>query len=85
MNVDKMVTTEEIEKVWGNADFGPISSKMDVVKYGLLKCAGRWHQGSTAIGILRELKLITNNYALSKRGARCLYEFFKSCDPRKNI
>jgi len=77
MKVDKMVTIEEVEKVWGNADFGPNISKMEVVKYGLLKCAGQWYQGYTSKSILYELGLITKKYTLSKRGARCLYEFFK--------
>ena len=79
----KMVTIEDVEKVWGNSDFGPEMSKIDVVKYGLLKCAGQWYQGHTSRCILTELGLITKNYKLTKHGARCLYEFFK--DEKKNI
>ena len=78
----EMITIDEINEVWGNADFGTMS-KMDVVKYGLLKCAGQWHQGFTSKSILRALGLITKNYKLTKRGGRCLYEFFK--DEKKNI
>jgi len=73
----KMVTLEEVESVWGNAKFGSMS-KMDVVKYGLLKRAGMWDQGYTSRQILINLGLVTpKTNKLTKRGARCLYEFFK--------
>jgi len=72
----KMVTIEEIDSVWGNAHFGSIS-RTDVVKYGLLKCAGGYYQGHTSKCILEELGLITKKYTLSVRGKYCLYEFFK--------
>jgi hypothetical protein len=80
---ESMVTIDEVNKVWGNADFGPYFTRMEVVKYGLLKCAGRWYQGHTSTCILRELRLINKQYKLTLRGARCLYEFFKH--PEKNI
>jgi len=82
-NVESVIFLSDIEKVWGNADFGPHLSKIDVVKYGLLKCAGMWEQGSTSKAILRDLGLITKNYKLTKKGARCLFEFFK--DDKRNI
>jgi hypothetical protein len=74
----KMVTQEEVDSVWGNANFGPGYSRMAVVKYALLKCAGRWYQGHTSTCILRELGLITKKYTLTLRGSRCLFEFFKN-------
>lgn len=80
---EKMVTQEEVDAVWCNADFGPALSRMDVVKYGLLKCAGRWYQGRTSTSILEELGLITKGYKLTLRGSRCLYEFFKN--DNKNV
>ena len=73
--VFKMITEEEIFKVFCNSNFGSMS-KVDVVKYGLLKCAGRYYQGHTVVIILTELGLITKGYSLTKYGARCLYEFF---------
>lgn len=73
---EEMVTLDEINSVWGNSDFGPHMSKIDVIKYGLLKCAGQWYQGHTSKSILKELGLITKNYKLTKRGARCLYISF---------
>jgi len=72
----KQITQEEIDDVWGYANFGPHLTRIDVVKYGLLKCAGRWYQGHTSKTILEELGLITKGYKLTLRGSRCLYDFF---------
>lgn len=80
-----MVTEKEIENVWGNSNFGSMS-KMDVVKYGLLKCAGGYYQGRTSTSILEELKLIKKLkkcHKLTLRGQRNLYNFFK--DEKKSI
>lgn len=77
MKSEEMVTQEEIDSVWGNANFGKME-RIDVVKYGLLKCACRYYQGHTSTSILIELGLVTESYKLTKRGARNLYEFFKS-------
>jgi len=75
MTHEKMVTSEEIDAVWGNSNFGSMSRE-DVVKYGLLKCACGYYQGHTSRGILKELGLITEKYNVTKRGKHCLYIFF---------
>jgi hypothetical protein len=75
--VQVMVTEEEITSVWGNSDFGTMT-KIDVVKYGLLKCASGYYQGHTSRCILKELGLITEKYNMTKRGRFCLYEFFSN-------
>lgn len=77
-NVD-MVTLVEVEAVWGNANFGPRlnANKLDVVKYGLLKCASGYYQGHTSRSICTDLGLISKGYRLTKRGRYCLYEFFR--------
>ena len=65
---ETMVTAEEINAVWGHSDFGAMS-KEDVVKYGLLKCAGGYYQGHTSRSILKNLDLITEKtYKLTRRG-----------------
>jgi len=71
----KPVTLEEIESVWGNADFGH-GDKIGIVSQGLLKCASGWAQGHTSACILRELRLITNGYMLTERGKKQLWEWF---------
>ena len=72
-----MVTLPEIDTVWGKADFGGMLTKDEVVRFGLLKCASGYYQGHTSRRILKELKLITDKYNLTKRGRYCLYEYFK--------
>jgi hypothetical protein len=80
-----MVTQEEIDRVWQNANFGDMA-RVDVVKYGLLKAAGGWYQGHTSTCILVELGLIKRTKKgnkLTLRGQRNLYNYFK--DVNKNI
>lgn len=71
----KMVTSEELEAIWGKADFGQMT-KENVVKFGLLKCASGYYQGYTSKSILKELGLVTEAYNLTKRGRYCLFEYF---------
>ena len=73
------VTLEEIEKVWGRANFGDYlnNRKIDVIKYSLLKWASGYSTGSTAFCILYDLKLIAMNKTLTRRGKFQLWEFFK--------
>ena len=76
----KMVTQEEVDAVWGNAEFGPHlnTNKLYVPKYGILKCASGYYQGHTSKSICQVLGLIKKGgYSLTKRGQFCLYEFFR--------
>ncbi len=76
-----MVTAKEIKEiddVWQNANFGPETSRIDVIKYTVLKNAcGYYHSGSTASSIVTELGLVYRNGILTKRGQHCLWEWFK--------
>ena len=74
--LETLISDDELEKAFGNANFGVLSNR-DVIKQGLLKCAGRWHQGQTSRTILKELGLIGKNYTLTKKGGRYLYEAFR--------
>jgi hypothetical protein len=71
------VTQNEINSVWGNANFGSCD-KFDVVKYGLLKCASGYYQGHTSKMILMELNLISEDYKPTTRGKFCLWEWFSN-------
>jgi hypothetical protein len=86
MKEPKIITQQDIDKVWGNADFGNVS-RIDVIKYGLLKAAGGWYQGNTSTNLLLNLDLIkkskTGKTSLTLKGHRNLYNFFKDKD--KNI
>jgi len=74
----KPVTIEEVESVWGNANFGPDlnNRKMDVIKGGLLKWASGFSTGHTAFCLLVELDLMTEKKRITARGRRQLWEFF---------
>jgi hypothetical protein len=74
----KELTMEEIESVWGNANFGDIS-KLNVSKIGLLKVASGYHQGYTSQSILYSLGLIDTDSKepqLTERGRKQLWEYF---------
>lgn len=73
----KIVTLEEIEKVWGGADFGEGTDPKKIVYQGLLKRATGYHNGHVCTCILINLGLITSKENLTKRGRYCLYEYFK--------
>lgn len=77
------ITIEEVEKIWGNANFGPILNdrKMDVVKGALLKWASNYHSGYTIFRILVDLELMTEKKRLTVRGKRQLWEFFSHFCP----
>lgn len=79
MNKDETIITQnEVDAVWGNANFGGMD-RMDVVKYGLLTCAGGFYQGYTSTCILKELGLISltkKGNVLALKGKRNLYNFF---------
>ena len=58
LRLQELVTEEELNKVWGNANFGS-ALKRDVIKYGILKRASGYHNGHTCDCILKELGLIS--------------------------
>jgi len=73
--LEKLISDEELNTAWGNANFGD-TSKRDVVKNALLKCASGYHTGNTAKCIVAELGLVTTKWTLTKLGKRYLYEAF---------
>jgi len=74
----KPVTIEEVEAVWGNANFGPNlnNNKMNVIKGALLKWASEFSTGYTAWRLLVDLGLMTEKKRITWRGRRQLWEFF---------
>ena len=64
------VSDEEIEKAWGNANFGNVP-KVDVIVDTLKKVAQAWSTGHTAMCIIKELGFVenrNNSIGLSDRG-----------------
>lgn len=70
--VDKLVTDEELDRVWGNANFGDMT-KREVLRLGTLKCLAGWHQGFTSKTICTELGLINSQYRVTAKGRAYLW------------
>ena len=71
--VEDLVTDEQINLAWGNANFGPDYSRREIIANCLLKYASGYRTGHTAMCILQELGLLTQRRELSKRGKRYLF------------
>ena len=72
-----MITKEEIDSVWGNANFGD-GDRLDIIKLATLKRACGYCNGFTATQILFNLGLTTKKDKLTKRGLFCMYEWFSN-------
>lgn len=70
---EDLVTDQQIEIAWGNANFGGSHSKRDIIANTILKCASGYHTGHTAKCIVEELGLVTKDWKLSQRGKRYLF------------
>ena len=80
---EEMVTIEDIESVWGNANFGDNTDKRGIVNDTLLKYMGGYSSGQTATCICQELGLLTKKRILTKKGGRYLYEYLQDvCNTR---
>ena len=75
MSVREIVTDDEVDKAYGNANFGSME-KRDVVKLGVLKCASGYYQGHTSQSIITELGLVDSEYKLTAKGRTYLWEAF---------
>jgi hypothetical protein len=73
--VEEILTDEQINIAWGNANFGSIS-KRNVIAGALLKCASGYYTGNTAKCIVEELGLVTKKWTLTKLGKRYLFAAF---------
>ena len=75
LELQKIITDEELDKAWGYANFGNCS-KRDILRSTLLKCASGYYTGHTAKCIVEELGLVTKKWTLTKKGKQYLYEAF---------
>lgn len=74
----RLVSDEEIAKVWGNANFGERSNKRDIIAETLLNYAGGFSTGHTAKTICIELGLLAkvknnNGVKFTSKGKRYLF------------
>ncbi len=75
MSVQNTISDKEITRVHANVNFGSMEMR-DVVNLGILKCASGYHQGSMSTQIIKEHGLITEEYKLTAKGRKYLWEVF---------
>jgi len=75
VELEKLVSSKDLEKAFGNSNFGDIT-KREVVRGTLLKYACGYYSGHTAKCIVKELGLITEKLTLTKKGKEYLYYAF---------
>lgn len=75
----KLVSDEEIEAAWGNANFGEGADKREILRDTLLKIAGDFSTGATATRICQALGLLGHakcGISLTKKGRRYMFYSF---------
>ena len=76
MSEKEIIYDEEIERVHGSANFGQSYTKRDIVRFGVLKAASGYYQGSTSRAICEEHGLIDKEYELTEKGRKYLWVAF---------
>lgn len=77
--VEEIVTDQELNEIWGNANFGDKLTKRDIVKGALLKCASGFYTGHTAKNIVAELGLVNKvKWTLTKKGKLYLFAAYSN-------
>lgn len=74
--VEQIITDEQLNEAWGNANFGERFTKREVVANSLLKYASGYSTGHTALCICQELGLVTQQgkkTVLTLHGKRYLW------------
>lgn len=72
MNMNEIVSDEELTKAFGNANFGSLVPR-EVIRHAVLKVASGYYQGHTSRTIATELGLITPDYKLTTKGREYLW------------
>jgi hypothetical protein len=79
MKAEEIITNEQLDLAWGNADFGS-RSKRDILKFALLKATCGYANGHTAECIIKELGLVGKSQmkgnTLTKKGKEYLWQAF---------
>lgn len=75
MKTNEIITDEQLNNAWGNADFGDLP-KRKVLANALLKYASGYSTGKTISCIADELGLITKSGKLSALGKKYLFAAF---------
>lgn len=78
---EEIISDEQIDHAWGNADFGPAwnNNKRGLINETVLDCASGYSTGSTAKYIVRTLGLVTPaQWRLTRLGRRYLNAAFRN-------
>lgn len=75
---EELVTDQQIEEAWGNARFGPYweNHKRVFLNNTILQYACQYESGSTAMYVLKYLKLITEKGKFTQKGRNYLLACF---------
>jgi len=73
----EIISDKELNKACENASFGA-TTKRDVIRLGVLKCASGYHQGHTSKTICEGLGLIDTKYKLTIKGRMYLWVAFSN-------
>jgi hypothetical protein len=72
----KIITTRDVDKVKGNANFGS-ENVYNIIKLAVLKVASGYASGSTVKYMMQELGLVTKDRKrLTKKGKQHLWEWY---------
>ena len=74
--VSKIVTDEEVSNAFRGTKYGNTNPR-EIIKFGLLKSACKYHNGYTTTQILKLLGLQKQNLKLTKKGKQYLYRSIK--------
>ena len=79
MKIYKMITNEEIDKIWGSASFGGHpDNRLDIIMNVVLKMNAGWHTGHTAFTLCVCLGLVNKNKRVTPKGKMLVHEYFKT-------
>lgn len=77
-NVEEIISEIDLDRAFGNSNFGTIS-KREVVRNSLLKCVGGFRTGHTAKCIVEELGLVRRSeWKITKLGGRYLFAAYSN-------
>jgi len=79
-STQSILTDEQINQAWGNANFGANTVKRDIIAGALLQINAGYAEGHTIKVICRELGLLkgaAGNISTTKKGNFYLFHYFR--------
>ena len=78
MTTEDIITDQQIDNVWGNANFGPYwnQNRRAFLNNTMLKVATQYESGSTAKYIVTNLGLVKKDWTFTQKGRNYLLAAF---------